>query len=255
MKIFFSRAINYSFPTASLFIALFWALPLFAGSFVDHSLYAALLKANVSGGVVDYKGFKDNEARLDEYLAMLERVDVNGLDHHEQFAFYINAYNAWTIKLILGGYPGLASIKDLGSLIQSPWKKKICRINGKVLSLDHIEHQILRPVFKDPRVHFAINCASKSCPALSSEPYTGRELSDQLDASARAFINDSRHNRVEGGVLYVSSIFDWFSEDFKGDVLGFVLHYASAQMKTAIQAKEKEIRIKYLDYDWSLNGK
>lgn len=221
---------------------------------VDQSLYAGLLKKYVKEGVVDYKGFKNEEARLDQYLKVLEKTDTKKLSRDEQFAFYINAYNAWTIKLILSGYPGIKSIKDLGSIFKSPWKKKICRIDGDIITLDHIEHDILRPRFKDPRVHFAINCASKGCPPLRSEPYRGDVLDQQLDEMAGAFINDPRHNRLEGQKLYVSSIFKWFKEDFNNDIVGFFLKYAQGDLKKELDSNREKINIKYLTYDWSLNG-
>ena len=222
---------------------------------VDHSLYAGLLKKYVKNSVVNYQGFKNNEARLDQYLKVLEGVDTKELSRDEQFAFYINAYNAWTIKLILTGYPGVKSIKDLGSFFSSPWKKKICRIDGEVVSLDRIEHGILRPRFKDPRVHFAINCAARSCPPLRSDPYQGAILDQQLDEMASAFINDPSRNRLEGNTLYVSKILDWFEEDFNGDVVGFILKYAKGGLKKRLESNKGDIAIKYLDYDWSLNGK
>ena len=184
-----------------------------AATDVDHSSYAALLEQHVSSGVVDYRGFKDDESRLDEYLKVLEAVNTADLSRNEQFAFFINAYNAWTIKLILTGYPGIDSIKDLGNLLKGPWKKKIARIDGKLLTLDDIEHKILRPRFKDPRVHFAVNCASKGCPPLHSEPYYGSTLEQQLDEVTRGFINDQGRNRLEDQTLYVSRIFKWFSKE------------------------------------------
>ena len=141
---------------------------------INNNLYAYLLKQYVKNDRVDYEGFKKDEVKLDQYLDVLEKTDSKKLSRNEQFAFYINAYNAWIIKLVLSGYPGIKSIKDLGSFFQSPWKKKLCRIDGKTLTLDDIEHKILRPRFQDPRVHFAINCASKSCPPLLSDPYRGR---------------------------------------------------------------------------------
>ena len=222
---------------------------------VDHGLYAGLLKKYVKNGVVDYAGFKKEETQLNQYLSTLEKTDVKALPRNEQFAFYINAYNAWTIKLILTGYPGVKSIKDLGSFFKSPWKKKIARIGGNVITLDDIEHNILRPRFKDPRVHFAINCAAKSCPPLRSGQYRGDELDQQLDEVASAFINDPPRNRLEGNKLYVSKIFDWFEEDFKGDIPGFFLKYAKGGLKERLEARGEKIRVEYLDYDWSLNGK
>jgi hypothetical protein len=220
---------------------------------VDNSLYGELLKKYVRDGKVDYAGFKAEEAKLDRYLNTLENVDSKRLSRNEQFAFYANAYNAWTIKLILSGYPGVTSIKDLGSLIESPWKKKIVRIDREVISLDHVEHEILRPRYKDPRVHFAINCAAKSCPPLRPEPFSGNILDRQLDDSTRSFINDPKSYRLEGNVLYVSRIFKWFSEDFNEDVFGFFLKYANGNLKKELEAKSERTSVKYLEYDWSLN--
>ena len=221
---------------------------------VDHSLYAELLAKHVKDGVVDYQGFKNQEAKLDKYLTVLENTRVNELSRNEQFAFYVNLYNAWTIKLVLGAYPDIDSIKDLGNIFRSPWKKKIVRIHGKLLTLDDIEHGILRAQFKDPRVHFAVNCASKSCPPLISEPYRGSTLNRQLDDATRAFINAPSSNYLEGNKLYVSRIFKWFSEDFNDDVVGFFLKYAEGNFKKELEAKKDKIKIVYLSYDWSLNG-
>jgi hypothetical protein len=221
---------------------------------VDNSLYGELLKKYVSDGKVNYAGFKTEEAKLDRYLKILEAVDPERLLRDEQFAFYANAYNAWTIKLILSGYPDVTSIKDLGSLIKSPWKKKIVRIDGEVISLDHVEHEILRPRYKDPRVHFAINCAAKSCPPLRPEPFSGDILDRQLEDSTRSFINDPKSYRLEDNELYVSRIFKWFSEDFNDDVYGYFLMYATGDLKKELEAKSDLIRVKYLEYDWLLNG-
>lgn len=222
---------------------------------VDHGLFARLLKQYVVQGVVDYRGFKNEEAVLDQYLQILENTDPDNLSRNEQFAFYVNAYNAWTIKLILGAYPGLKSIKELGSFLSTPWKKKIARIGGEVLTLDAIEHDILRKQFKDPRVHFAVNCASKGCPPLRPEPYQGLILNRQLDEMAAAFINDPSFNTLQGNTLQVSSIFKWFGKDFNNDILGFFLNYAREELKKRLEANRDKILIRYLDYDWSLNGR
>ena len=222
---------------------------------VDHSIYADLLERYVQNGKVDYQGIQTEENRLDAYLKLLEQTDSDKLSRNERFAFYINAYNAYTIKLVLSAYPGITSIKDLGSLFQSPWRKKICRIDGEVVSLDHIEHDILRPVFQDPRVHFAVNCASKGCPPLSSEPYTGQKLDQQLDHAAQSFINDPQKNYLQEKTLYVSSVFKWFSEDFNNDVIGFIRRYAFGKLKTELTTKAGNIKVEYLEYDWLLNGK
>jgi len=226
-----------------------------ASGVVDHSLYGELLSKYVKSGGVNYRGFKNEEAKLDQYLKVLEKADTKKMSTKEQFAFYANAYNAWTIKLILSGYPGVKSIKELGGLLRSPWKKKICHIDGNIITLDDIEHKILRARFRDPRVHFAVNCASKGCPPLRSEPYEGRILDRQLDEMAEAFINDPSHNRLIGNTLYVSKIFKWFKEDFNNDVPGFFLKYAKGDLKRLLEENRGKIKIKHLDYDWSLNGK
>lgn len=221
---------------------------------VDHSLYGELLNRYVEKGVVNYQGFKKSEAKLDEYLKVLESTNIEELTRDEEFAFYVNAYNAWTIKLILSAYPGIKSIKDLGSIFKTPWEKKIVRINSDIITLDDVEHKMLRAQFKDPRVHFAVNCASKSCPPLISEPYRGSVINQQLDDSARAFINDPKHNYLKGSKLYVSRIFKWFSKDFDADIVGFFLKYAEGDFKKELEAKKDKIKIMYLHYDWSLNG-
>ena len=237
------------------FSPLIWVSQARSETRVNHSLFADLLAKYIEKGNVDYQGFKTEEKKLDQYLAVLETVNSKKLSRNEQFAFYINAYNAWTIKLILSGYPGVQSIKDLGTIFKSPWKKKICRIDGDVITLDDIEHKIIRPTFKDPRVHFAINCAALSCPPLISQPYLGSTLDQQLDDSTRAFVNDSKSNYLSSNTLYVSKIFKWFSEDFNNDIIGFFLKYAKDDFKKELESKRKEIKIKYLNYDWSLNGK
>ncbi|MBW1704478.1 MAG: DUF547 domain-containing protein [Deltaproteobacteria bacterium] len=222
---------------------------------IDHSLYAGLLEKYMKDGVVNYQGFKNESSVLDKYLKVLEEADSKTLSRNEQFAFYINAYNAWTIKLILSGYPGVKSIKDLGGLFRSPWKKKICRIDGKIITLDDIEHNRLRPRFKDPRVHFAVNCASKGCPPLRSEPYRGSTVDQQLDDSVSTAVNNPGRNRLEGETLYVNKVFGWFSEDFENGVVAFFLKYAKGDLKKRLESGKEKIKIKYLDYDWPLNGK
>ncbi|MFC1867536.1 DUF547 domain-containing protein [Thermodesulfobacteriota bacterium] len=222
---------------------------------VDHGIYGKLLKRYVMDGVIDYSGFKDEEEMLNRYLKVLESIRSDNLSGHEQFAFYINAYNACTIKLVLSEYPGIESIKDLGSIFKSPWEKKICRIDGKLITLDDIEHRILRPRFKDPRIHFVVNCASKSCPPLRSEPYEESRLDQQLNEMTVKFINDSKNNYLEDNTLYVSRIFKWYAEDFNEDVAGFFLKYAMGDLKKRLESNKEEISVKYLKYDWSLNGK
>ncbi|CAB1060988.1 Uncharacterized protein DUF547 [Olavius sp. associated proteobacterium Delta 1] len=232
-------------------------IPLLAstGSSVSHSLFGDLLHKYVADGNVNYAGFQSEEDKLDQYLDLLQSVDPKTLSRKEQFAFYANVYNAWTIKLILTKYPAIDSIKELGIFNTGPWKKKVVRLSGETVSLDHIEHDILRPRFRDPRVHFAINCAAKSCPPLRPEPYLAEKLDQQLDDATRSFINNPNNYRLEGRNLHVSRIFKWFSEDFNEDALGFFIKYANEALKKKLQTKPEKINIKYLAYDWSLNGK
>lgn len=243
----------------SKFLCLYFCLIMFpisrgqAQETADNNGYAGLLKKYVKNGAVNYQGLKDEEAVLDKYLDLIEKADSKALSREAQFAFYINAYNAWTLKLVLSDYPGIKSIKNLGGALKGPWKKEICRIDGKVMTLDDIEHAILRPRFEDPRVHFAICSASKSCPVLSSELYQGDKLNEQLDAAAHAFINDPRKNRLEGNTLYLSSLFKWFADDFNNDVLGFFLKYAEGNLKEKLTSEKDKLTITYFDYDWDLN--
>jgi hypothetical protein len=232
----------------------FYGWILHAAAVTDgQEIWAELLKKYVKPGGVDYAGFKSEEEKLDQYLRVLEHTDLKTLSRDEQFAYYINAYNAWTIKLILSAYPGIKSIKDLGTFWKSPWKKKFVRINGELLSLDDIEHHILRPTFKDPRVHFAINCSAVSCPPLRPEPYLGSALDQQLDQATRSFINNPNNCRLEGNTFYVSRIFEWFSEDFNDDIVSFYLKYTRDGLKKKLAEKKDVIQVKYLNYDWSLN--
>ena len=249
------KNLRFTFSVISFVAIVLFTVNSTASSGVDHGLLEEFLDGAVTDGEVDYSSLKKRTALLEKYLDSLAAIDSNGLDSQEQFAFFINAYNGWTIKLILDNYPGVGSIKELGSLFRSPWKKKICRVDGKLVSLDHIEHEILRPRFKDPRVHFAVNCASKGCPPLKSTPYTGSELDQQLNEVTISFINDRKHNHLEKNTLHVSSIFKWFSKDFNNDILSFFLRYGDNELKAQLEERKSRISIDYLDYDWSLNGK
>jgi hypothetical protein len=237
----------------SLVLATFSGVEKAAAAPVDNEIWAELLSKYVKPGGVDYTGFKSDEDKLDRYLKVLEYTNLKTLSRNELFAYYINAYNAWTIKLILGAYPGIKSIKDLGTFWKSPWEKKFVRIDGDVVTLDYIEHHILRPRFRDPRVHFAINCSAASCPPLRPAPYRGSSLDQQLDQSTRSFINNPDNYRLEDNIFYVSRIFEWFSEDFNDDVVGFYLKYAENDLKKRLTRKKNAILVKYLHYDWSLN--
>jgi hypothetical protein len=218
----------------------------------------------VRDGVVDYTGLKKDEESLDSYLEELDRLDPSMLDRDGQLAFWINAYNAFTLKLILDYYPGIGSIKEIPS--GKRWKARLWSVNGQMYSLDDIEHKILR-VMDEPRIHFSIVCASYSCPDLMGEAYVPERIDEQLDRAAREFLANSEkglHVAEEEGliwgtnhVLYLSKIFDWFGEDFEevsGSVVDFVVPHVSEDVKKFILDNKSELKIRHLDYDWSLNG-
>ncbi|MBI5846091.1 MAG: DUF547 domain-containing protein [Deltaproteobacteria bacterium] len=239
-----------------LLVLLLLAFPVASPAFSepDNGVYAGLLDRHNKKGVLDYKGLKSEEALLDSYLAVLARVKPDELPRDSQLAFYINLYNASTIKLVLSEYPGIKSIKDVGGFF-GPWKKKFVRLGGKTVTLGHIEHQILRPRFADPRVHFALVCASRGCPPLLGAPYEGSLVNRQLDEVVTGAVNDPARTYVKDGRIYVSRIFKWFSGDFGKDPIGFVERYARGHLKEAIAGSRKDLKIEYLEYDWSLNGR
>ena len=233
---------------------------------VDHGAWTRLLGSYVKpspDGVtrVDYAAFKTgpDRAALKAYIAALETVDPGTLDRPEQFAFWANLYNAKTVDIVLDAYP-VKSIKDInlgGGLVAvvtgGPWKAKTMKVAGVELSLDDIEHGVLRPIFKDPRVHYAVNCASIGCPNIGTEAFTGGKLDAQLDAAARAYVNHPRGFNVTGKKVRASSIYDWFQKDFGGDE-GGVLDHARTYATPELQAKFKGMKsIDGYDYDWSLN--
>lgn len=198
-----------------------------------------------------------DKARLDAYVETLTATGVRLLNRDEQRAFWINLYNALTVQVVLAHYP-VDSILDIdispGLFANGPWGKKLVEIEGEAVSLDDIEHRILRPIWRDPRLHYTINCASIGCPNLQSVPYTAANGDAQLDAAARAYVNHPRGARVQGGRLYVSSIYDWFEDDFGGGEQGVLEHlrrFADADLKTALSAIED---ISDDDYDWTLNA-
>ena len=232
---------------------------------VDHADWSRMLAAYVRPGAdgvnrVTYAKWKaEGHAALKGYVSRLEAVDVASLDRAEQFAFWANLYNAKTIDVVLDKHP-VASIKDInlgGGLLTlvtgGPWKAKVVKVSGQALSLDDIEHAILRPLFKDPRVHYAVNCASFGCPNLGTEAFTGATLDKQLDAAARAFVNHPRGVTVDAGKVQVSSIYHWFKEDFGGNDAGVLSHlrtYAAPELKAKLEAATA---IAGHAYDWTLN--
>lgn len=222
-----------------------------------HLQWTRLLDKHVSQGKVDYQGFKNDEAELDRYLGILAATDPETLADADQLAYYINAYNSYTVKLILDNFKNgkpPASIRKIGGLFANPWKISFAVLGGKTYSLDNIEHDIIRVRFKEPRIHFAVNCASKSCPILISEAYEGDTLEKQLETSTREFLENTEHNHLKGDILYVSSIFKWYSEDFEDGPLAFFLAHVTGNLYESLQDGAGRIRVKFLDYDWSLNS-
>lgn len=240
----------------------------------DSSPWDALLKKHVQtlrGGQateVDYDVFKLEHAALQSFVdntSKVTRPEFDRWSNPAQLAFLINAYNAWTVEMVLTGYPGIQSIKDLGSFIQSPWKKRFIPLLGETRSLDDIEHGLIRGSgrYNDPRIHFAVNCASIGCPALRREAYVADRLNAQLEESTQMFLSDRTRNRVASDVLKVSSIFKWYRSDFeKGwrgtNTLGqFLALYSEAltlNIDTAGRLSAGKLGIEFLDYDWRLNA-
>jgi len=214
---------------------------------------------------VDYKGFAADRPALQKILAQWSAVapaTFAGFSREQKMVFLINSYNGFTVELILTQYPNLKSIKELGSLLQSPWKKKFFRLLGEERHLDWIEHEQLRPVFTDWRIHAAVNCASIGCPALRPEAFMVQTLEAQLDDGMARFMGDATRNRYAQGRAELSEIFKWFRADFeKGDrglhnLEQLVLRYADAlrvPVPERAQLRSGTLRIRYLDYDWSLN--
>ncbi|HUP92308.1 MAG TPA: DUF547 domain-containing protein [Solimonas sp.] len=229
---------------------------------VDHSAWDALLQKYVKAsgdGIARLAygalGAADRPA-LDAYLQRLQAVAVTGLSRAEQRAYWINLYNATTVKAVVDHYP-VASIMKIGIspglFTRGPWGAKLVRVQGEGLSLDDIEHRILRPIWKDPRTHYSVNCASLGCPNLAPHAWTAATAEEMLNQAARAFVNHPRGARVEGGKLYVSSIYQWFKADFGGDDAGVIAHlrqYAAPGLNQQLAGIRS---IAGDDYDWSLN--
>lgn len=221
----------------------------------SHKMWSDLLKKHVkTDGLVDYQGFILDSALLNSYLITLNNThpDFKSWSDEERLAYWINAYNAFTIKLIIDNYP-LNSIKDLNPTVSVPfinsvWDKPIIQIQEFTYSLNDIEHKILRKRFEEPRIHFAINCASKSCPNLRSEAYFPDILYDQLEEQSILFLNDTSKNYVSHEEIRISKIFLWFNGDFTNDgsIIEFINRYSSVKA-------DQEAKIRYLKYDWSLN--
>jgi len=228
----------------------------------DHGVWDGLLRRHVrADGRVDYWGFRRERATLDRYLASVGAADLRSLGRNEQLALFINAYNACTVRTILDGVTDDElphSIRDL----HDPWGRPTCFVAGDALSLNDIEHHILRAIFRDARIHAAINCASRGCPALAPAAFRGDRVTEQLDARMRIMVADSSKVRVANGRLRLSRIFRWYRKDFTNptfagsgsSLVAVVRRNAPASLRTAIDALGPDPKISFLPYDWTLNG-
>ncbi|WP_156860736.1 DUF547 domain-containing protein [Leptospira fainei] len=218
-----------------------------------HTVWDTLLKKHVRSGLVDYVAFKKDIASFDSYLKNLSSVtsaEYSKFNESEKLTFLINAYNAFTVKLILDHFP-VKSIKEIGSLLSSPWKQEFFELLGERRNLDWIEHGKLRKDFKEPRIHIAINCASLGCPPLLNESFKSIYIKDQLNKISKAFLQDPSRNYYDSAqkTLYLCKIFDWFKEDFTRDG-GSLIDFYNKNSGSTIPSGTS---IKFKDYDWSLN--
>jgi Protein of unknown function, DUF547 len=238
----------------------------------NHAAWDALVRQHVrwlpdnKQSRVDYAAFARDRAALKSVLDSYSAVSAADFERWpppQRMAFLINAYNAFTVELVLTKYPDLKSIKDLGSLLKSPWKQEFFSLLGAKHHLDWIEQEELRPKYADPRVHGALNCASIGCPALRNEAFTAARLEAQLDDGMLRFLGDRSRNRVKDGTLEVSPIFKWYREDFEKGHKGFskvedvFAKYAAALTDKPDERARLEARalpIAFTDYDWSLNA-
>lgn len=238
-------------------LPLAWAQP---AAVFDHShvRYTEILAAHVdSEGFVDYAGLKTDPDPLGRYIDTLGAVEKSEFDRwsqDQQLAFLINLYNAQTLKLVIDHHP-VTGIKGIGG-IRGPWKIKVVPLWGRKKSLDQLEHEIIRPNYSEPRIHFALVCAARSCPPLRSEAYCATSLDKQLTDQGRRFLNDQSKNRFDSRnrTLYLSRIFEWFEEDFTANTPSLPAYVAPFLPESARRALAVgKIEVMYLDYDWSLN--
>lgn len=265
------RVLAGSMRRLGLVVALCLSLAALPAQAFDHAHaeWTALLARHVSvldGGQasrLSYAGMARDRARLSAYLGALSAVteaEFAGWTRPRRLAFLINAYNAFTVEKVLTRHPGLRSIRDFGRVFGNPWKDRFFRLLGRPESLDGIEHGLIRApgAFDDPRIHFAANCASVGCPMLREEAYVAERLDVQLEEQVRRFLSHRSRNRISGGVLEISRIFDWYADDFAagGGVMAWLASRAewlseSAGERAALRAGQ--LKITFLPYDWALN--
>jgi len=223
----------------------------------DHGVFDALLRKRVTRGRVDYAALLKSRKALSGYLIRLGKADWTKLaTRAEKFAFWINAYNACTLEGVLNTLPADPASWAGYSVVRIKgfWKKQTYRVSGKLRTLDEIEHKLLRPVFKDARLHMAIVCASTSCPPLRSEAYTGQHLERQLDQQTRQFVADRTNVQIDvaARTLRLNQLFNWFKKDFGGVPQFLARHVSQAKTRTALE--RGNWKVSYSKYDWSLNA-
>ena len=230
-----------------LFIIIFT----FLQGYTQTSVFNDLLQKHVTKtGIVDYKSFKNDEAKLDSYISYLEKNNpVSSWSDNKKKAFWINAYNAYTIKIILENFP-IKSILNIKQMGKTAWEIPFAKIGNKTYTLDYIEHKIIRKKFADPRIHAGVNCASRSCPKLRNIAFTEQKIETELSHLMKDFINDTSKNKISKNKIQISSIFDWFKDDFtkNGSVIDYINKYADIEINP-------KAKISYLKYDWTLNVK
>lgn len=231
------------FNMIRIFILFFVLLGQIAIAQADYKTFNALLQKHVSrSGQVNYQAIKANRAPLDSVITFFnQNTPKTTWSRNEQLAFWLNAYNAFTIKLIVDNFPTQSITKLDGG---KPWDVKRLNIGGKMYSLNQIENEIIRPQFKDARIHFALNCAAKSCPPLHNEAFNAANVEKLMEQRTRAFIR-SAGNQLGKDAVKISKIFEWYASDF-GDLVAFLNRYASVKISP-------KAKVEYLEYNWGLN--
>lgn len=238
------------FSISTLLLVLLVGLPAFAQDVIDHKPFNALLKTYVKGGQVKYSALKDSEedyAKLKAYVEAVGTAEVKG-SKDAQLAFYLNAYNALVISSVLDNWP----VKDVLK-VDGFFKKIEHKVAGQTMTLDHLEHTIIRPTFKDARVHFALNCAAQSCPPLKAKAFTHKNVQKVLEANTKAFL--PKATKVEGNTVTTSKLLEWFADDFKHDEGSVQAYLARYVPEHAELLKGEDIKITFAEYNWALNGK
>lgn len=224
-----------------------------------HAGFARVLNETVTDAGVSYARLKENPAELDAYLGQIAAIppsDFAAWERDDRLALLLNLYNAETLRLIREAYP-VKSIRSLGTLPGAAWRSLVVRFGGQILSLSHLENELIRKEYSEPRIHFALVCAARGCPPLRTEPYVGGRLANQLDDQARRFMATPEKNRFDpaSGVLWLSPIFKWYEQDFTrpaGSLKEYVLPHLSPDIARALN-QATSVRVRYTDYDWRLN--